>query len=337
MEQFHLRPYTPQDAQAVVDVINAASMLILGFPRAVVDAIGNIWAFKYVPFTSEKVVVTSTQGHVIGYAYFSNNDNVATEMGGAVHPAYRNQGVGSVLIAWAESRAKDASQNVPVGIKTVLQSSLFEKEYDAIKLYKDHGYAPVREWVHLAIEMNEQPVISSLPGLTVREMDLDNDWDIVGPAMDEAFTDHWGYIAEELVQPVELDQADPKNEAEAIHPTDDSYSNSPGYCFIVLDGETVVGGILCNAKLIERNDTGRVGSIFVRPAYRKRGIAKTLMLTAFDAFWINGVRRVITDTDANSFTDSTRLYKGLGMEIYRSEFTFEKEIRSGRDVRRLEV
>jgi hypothetical protein len=45
---------------------------------------------------------------------------------------------------------------------------------------------------------------------------------------------------------------------------------------------------------------------------------------------------VITDTDANSFTDSTRLYKGLGMEVYRSEFTYEKEIRPGREVRRLE-
>ena len=68
----------------------------------------------------------------------------------------------------------------------------------------------------------------------------------------------------------------------------------------------------------------------------RRGIAQTLMLTAFDAFWKNGFRRIITDTDANSFTDSTRLYKGLGMKPYRSEFTYEKEIRPGKEVRRLE-
>jgi GNAT superfamily N-acetyltransferase len=104
-----------------------------------------------------------------------------------------------------------------------------------------------------------------------------------------------------------------------------------------LDGKTVAGGILCNAKLVERNDTGRVGSIFVRPAYRQRGIAKALMLTAFDAFWRNGFRRIITDTDANSFTHSTRLYTGLGMKPYRSEFTYEKEIRPGKEVRRLKV
>jgi GNAT superfamily N-acetyltransferase len=80
-----------------------------------------------------------------------------------------------------------------------------------------------------------------------------------------------------------------------------------------------------------------VGSIFVRPAHRRRGIARALMLAAFDAFWKNDLRRIITDTDANSFTDSTRLYKGLGMKPYRSEFTYEKEIRPGKEVRQLEI
>ncbi|HXQ37067.1 MAG TPA: hypothetical protein VN843_23860, partial [Anaerolineales bacterium] len=59
--------------------------------------------------------------------------------------------------------------------------------------------------------------------------------------------------------------------------------------------------------------------------------------TAFDAFWKSGFRRVITDTDANSFTDSTKLYTSLGMEPYRREFTYEKEIRLGKEVRRLDL
>ena len=74
----------------------------------------------------------------------------------------------------------------------------------------------------------------------------------------------------------------------------------------------------------------------VRPGYRRRGIAQTLMHTAFDAFWKNDIRCIITDTDANSFTDSTKLYKGLGMKPYRSGYTYEKEIRPGREARRLD-
>lgn len=333
MNNFKLRPYTQSDAQAVVNVINASSMRTVSFQRAIVDSVGNLWSHRYVPFSSAKVVVANRQDHIVGFAYCSvENSNIVAETGGAVHPDYWMKGIGSALLEWAEEKARSSSRYAPTDVKTVLQFSAYEKETEVISLLKNHGFRSVREWVHLVLEMDARPFISPLPSnLTLREMDLDKDWDTVGPAMDEAFTDHWGSIPVEFLQ-TEVDEKD-KSTGER---TDDSYSNAPGYCFIVLDGETVAGGILCNAKLVERADTGRVGSIFVRPAYRRRGIAQTLMLAAFDAFWKNGFRRVITDTDANSFTNSTKLYTGLGMKPYRNEFTFEKEIRPGKEVRRLD-
>ena len=339
MDTYRLRAYSPSDAQAVVEVLNAASTKTVGFPRAVIDAVGNIWSHRYVPFTSEKIVAVNDRDEIIGYAYFTSNDNnIVAETGGAVHPEYWNQGIGTALLQWAEERARDKSRLAPADVRTVLQASPYETETAVISLLKDQGYSPIRKWVHLVLELAEPPVVPSLPsGLLLREMDLENDWDIVGPAMDEAFTDHWGYIPAEFLESENTENIEEADEATPEGPTDDSYSNAPGYCFIVLEGATVAGGVLCNAKLVERSDTGRVGSIFVRPAYRRRGIAQTLMLRAFDAFWKNGFRRVITDTDANSFTDSTKLYKGLGMKPYRSEFTFEKEIRPGKEVRRLEV
>jgi GNAT superfamily N-acetyltransferase len=216
----------------------------------------------------------------------------------------------------------------------VLQVNLFEKEESAIRLFSELGYAKVREWTHMKLTMNEPFTVPSLPdGMAIREMDLDNDWDIVGPAMDDAFTDHWGAIllpAEEETQEEEVDGEDET-------PSDESFSNAPGYCFIVLDGETVIGGILCNAKLVERKDTGRVGSVFVRGAYRRKKIGSVLMQTAFNAFWNSGIKRIILDTDSESFSDSTNFYSGLGMKPYRREFLYEKEIRPGREVRRMEV
>jgi mycothiol synthase len=92
---------------------------------------------------------------------------------------------------------------------------------------------------------------------------------------------------------------------------------------------------LCNAKLVERDDTGRVGSMFVRPPYRRQGIGRALMLSAFQAFWQRGVRRVILDTDTHSFTAAPRFYAHLGMRPYRWEFLYEKEVRPGKEVRRL--
>ena len=338
-KKFKIRNFTPSDAQAVVDVINASAMQTAGFPRAVVDAVGNVWSHRYVPFSSEKVVAVNEQDRVVGYSYFSNGDNnIVAETGGAVHPDHWGKGIGSALLEWAEEKARGSTSYAPADVKTVLQSSPYEKETEVISLLKDRGFHLVREWVHLVLEMDERPFVPPIPtNLTLRAMNLEDDWDIVDPAMDEAFIDHWGSIPTEFLEP-EGDKSENDDKEETIEqPTDDSYSNAPGYCFVVLDGETVAGGILCNAKLVERTDTGRVGSIFVRPAYRRRGIAQALMLTAFDAFWKSGFRRVITDTDADSFTDSTKLYTGLGMEPYRREFTYEKEIRPGKEVRRLDL
>jgi GNAT superfamily N-acetyltransferase len=337
MENHKLRRYAPSDAQAVASLINAASMQLLGFKRAVVDAVGNAWAYRFVPYSSEKVVAFDQDHQVVGYAYFTSEDDcIVAVTGASVHPDLWNRGIGTALLAWAEERARESSSKAPPGVPTVLQTSLYAAERDAIQLFTDHGYTPVREWVHLFLEMDQPPSIPPLASsLTLREMDLDHDWEVVGPAMDEAYADHWGAIP---AGPYETgaggsEPDDPDREDET--PEDSSYSNAPGYCFIVLDGETVAGGILCNAKLVERIDTGRVGSLFVRPRYRRQGIARTLMLAAFDAFWKNGFRRIITDTDARSFTDAPKLYTGLGMKPYRSEFTYEKEIRPGREVRLL--
>ena len=338
MNNISLRTYAPSDAQSVVEVINASSALTVGFQRAVVDAVGNLWANRFIPFSSEKVVAINEQNEVVGYTYFTSADeHIIAETGGAVHPEYWGMGIGTALVRWAEDRAEDSSRHAPTGTKSVLQTTLFESEPDAIKLFTDRDYSKVREWVHLVLEMDEPPIVPALaPNMTLREMDLDNDWDIVGPAMDEAYADHWGAISSGTFEAVEQEKSEITESNEEDLPKDSSYSNTPGYCFIVLDGDIVAGGILCNAKLVERTDTGRVGSMFVRPGYRRQGIARTLMLASFDAFWKNGFRRVITDTDAKSFTDAPKLYKGLGMKPYRSEFTLEKEIRTGREVRRLD-
>ncbi|MDQ2690971.1 MAG: GNAT family N-acetyltransferase [Chloroflexota bacterium] len=330
---YRLRPYRPSDAKAVVDVINASSMQTVGFNRAVVDAFGNVWSHRFVPFSSEKVVVVDVRDRVVAYAYFtSEEDHIVAETEASIHPDYWRQGLETRLLEWAEERARECSRNAPPGIRTVLQTSLYQMEQDAIQLFTDYGYTPVREWVHLVLEMDRPPVVTTLPSpLTLRQMDLENDWGIAGPAMDEAYADHWGAIPPGSY---EIERGITDQIGEDV-PEDPVYSNAPGYCFLILEGDTVAGGILCNARLVERADTGRVGSLFVRPRYRRQGIGRTLMLAAFEAFWENGFRRVITDTDARSFTEAPRLYQGLGMRPYRIEFTYEKEIRPGREVRLL--
>jgi GNAT superfamily N-acetyltransferase len=88
------------------------------------------------------------------------------------------------------------------------------------------------------------------------------------------------------------------------------------------------------------NDAGAVVALVnahARLAYRRRGIGGALLLTAFQAFWRHGVRRIMLDTDAQSFTNAPLFYRALGMRQYRREWLYEKELQPGREVRRLTV
>ena len=109
MKNHRLRPYTPSDAQAVADVINASSIQTVGFPRAVVDLVGNLWAYRFVSFSSEKVVAIDENNKIVGYAYFtSEDDNIVAETDASVHLDHSKQGIDTALLEWAEDRAENS-------------------------------------------------------------------------------------------------------------------------------------------------------------------------------------------------------------------------------------
>lgn len=331
---YRLRAYQKTDATNVVTMLNAGQAA----PRAVVDGAGNIRLIRYVPFSSSKAVVEDPQGQIVGYAYVADKENsFVFETGGGIHPNHRNTAVSSLLIHWAQEESLKLSQNAPKGVRCVLQVNIFEADHDTIQQYTEAGFTKARTWDHYQIHFTDTPPAPNLPeNMTIRPFDLDDDadWDLVSPVQDAAFMDHWASYVLPPVESVEPEESEDDDDEEET-PLDFSFSNAQGYCFIAFIGGEVAGGILCNAKLVEFQQTGRVGSVFTNPKFRRQGVGNNLMLTTFHAFYQNGMRRAILDTDSQSFTDSARFYTSLGMNIYRHEFLYEKEIRSGNEIRRL--
>ena len=329
---YSLRIYERTDAPQVVAMLNANREV----PRAVVDGVGNIRLIRYVPFSSIKAVVEDAQGQIVGYAYVADKENsFVFETVGGIHPEHVNAGVGSMLVAWAQEEARRLSQQAPAGVRCVLQVNIFESELETIQLFEEAGFEKVRTWAHYEINFTEAPAAPNQSnGMTIRTFDLDSDaeWDLLSPMQDAAFMDHWGAYNLPPVESPAPEQPADNDDAEEV-PLDFSYSNASGYCFIASMGEEVAGGILCNAKLVEFQNTGRVGSVFTNPKFRRYGVGRNLMLSAFNAFYKSGARRIILDTDSQSFTDSARFYTSLGMKTYRHEFLYEKEIRAGKEIR----
>lgn len=330
-----VRPFRPADAAAAAALLNDEAARRGRAGRAVVDGAGNIRMNRYVPPASQQAVASAPDGALVGYMYLADRgQGVVWEAGGAVSPGWERRGIGGALLGWAERQAAERERYAPAGVALVLQLNLFEDELAAIGLAERRGYAWVREWLHMERVFAAPPVAAPPPpGIAIRPMDLDEDWGLAGPAMDAAFADHWGAISEPL-SPAEEPPPAPEP------PADDSYSNAPGLCFLAFDGPACVGGILCNAKLAAppasaQPGAGRIGSVFVVPGYRRRGLGRALMETAFAAFWQRGARHVILDTDAASLTSAPAFYQSVGMAPYRRERLYEKPLRPGREARRL--
>jgi mycothiol synthase len=343
---FDVRPATPSDLDGIVTLLNASSMDTLGTRITAGHWQQRQWQESQMPLASNTRVVVNGQGFIAGYVQLVNDSpHVVNELSGAVHPDFRRRGIGSFLLDWAEARAHQLISRASPDTAVLIHSSLFDSNRPGLDLIRSRGYATVRRFIHLRIEMAAAPPEPEWPeGVSVRPIQTD-DWPAVVSALEIAFQDHWGQIksppseaapespALPLDAPEEKEQSSPNGNENY----DSDYFNTPGLCFAAFAGDTVVGSCLCNARSIEFADTGRLGSLSVIRPWRRKGIGLALTRHALAEFYRRGTRVVVTDTDSQSFTGANFLYPQAGMSVFRNELLFEKKIRSGRDLLKREI
>jgi ribosomal protein S18 acetylase RimI-like enzyme len=302
---------------ALAAAVNSHSLATVGTRRSLVDERGALRLARYVP----ESVAWSVDGHGAAYVTTSPPAHVVHELG--VFGGSRR------LLEWAESEARGQLARAPRGVRVVAQSQVLEADRPTRRLLEDAGYEVVRTWSHLEVALSEPPASAMWPeGISVRHLDQAREWPVVGAAMDEAFADHWGAL------PFETDEAEEAAD-EGDEGADDPYSNSRDFCFVAWAADEVAGVLLGNERTVEWPASGKIGSVSVRRPFRRQGLATALLLHALGSFHLHGITRVITDTDAESFTAGPSLYEQVGMREYRTELVYEKELRPGRELRAL--
>ncbi|MEM7112616.1 MAG: GNAT family N-acetyltransferase [Chloroflexota bacterium] len=332
---YTLRPARLADAAAIVAVRNASSQDVLG-TNITSDYWQRFhWHEEGIDLANNCRVAVNEAGKVLGYVEVAiGSPYVTGELMVVVHPSARCQGLGTQLLRWGEARLAEFLDRAPEGLRVVIQSSVFSHHKTAVSLMEARGYSDVRRFIHLRIELTEPPIVPELPeGVEIRPLQ-DSDWDKVGPALGEAFEDHWGLLNYETPDEAETetDQPEAADQQEDSFVEDPDYFNSPGLCFVAWAGDEAIGSCLCNAKSVEFPDAGVLGSLSIRRPWRRQGIGLALTKRAFVAFYECKTIGIVTDTDGESVTGANNLYLKAGMHIYRQEIVFEKEIRAGRDV-----
>lgn len=296
------RPATWEDLEAVVRLFKACDRADAGVEDPTREHLEEQWRRPSFDLGHDSTVALDEGGSIVAYGEVSGlNPELSFDAHGRVDPAHRARGLGAALVAWALERAADRTPTPPK-----LYSAISDSDLAGRDLLERNGFAYARTFRHMERDLRGDVARPAPPpGIELRPYRHPDDSGGAYDALDEAFRDHWGYEPfPRQVHDDEMGRADP-----AITP-------------VAADGGEIVG--VCLARLVE--GTGWVDVVGVRPAWRGRGIARSLLGSTFAGLAELGVPGVLLNVDSENATGALGLYASVGMHVRRAWHVFEKPL-----------
>ena len=91
----------------------------------------------------------------------------------------------------------------------------------------------------------------------------------------------------------------------------------------------IVGFCVCHPASPGYPEHGLINDLGVRPAWRRRGLGRALLLHAFDELASRGIQGAVLNVDTKNKSGAPALYERVGMRSIHATLTYVKELRSG--------
>ncbi len=315
-EGFELRAASVEDSAALAELFNAVCVAEIGRPWTTSEEMRDTLTSPTRDRRLEDLLLVERAGPVAGSVQFSvTNDPLEVDMTVLVRPDLWGRGLSGWLLRVGEARLRAWLGEARPDRPALLFVARFSDNEPAGRLFASHAYRYVRTFWMMEIEL-DRAIPTPMPpdGTRIRTFQPGRDEGPVHAALVEGFADHWraGF------PPIE----------EWRHRAIDGEGSGfdPSLWFVAVDGHEIVGVACCRASTPTSEDTAHVDDLAVRRAWRRRGIGRALLLTAFGEFHRRGIRRAELGVDAENPTGATRLYERAGMRTaYAWEF-WEKEL-----------
>jgi len=218
------------------------------------------------------------------------------------------------MIGWCQRRLREIAQEHPQDSRRFFQtySSKFKPAYNAI--LESLGYEPARYFIEMSRSLEDIPEAVLPKGITTRPVQKE-DWRAVWKASIEAFRDHWGYTK-------------PKEEDYQSYKTSKYFQ--PDLWQVAWDGDQVVSSVMnyieedYNQKF--KKQRGWTENISTLKPYRRRGIARALIIRSMQMHKAKGMTEVGLGVDTNNPNGALKLYQSLGYEKDKTMITYRKEM-----------
>jgi mycothiol synthase len=195
--------------------------------------------------------------------------------------------------------------------------SVRERVAGAGELALSLGYQAVRYSYYMENhDLRKVPEPTYPKGIMVRNYVRGQDEEAFVAAYTEAFADHWGAV------PHTLEEERHRIEAPAFRPECN---------LLAVDADGQIAGLcLLQFPKIELDhespEAPLIDDLAVRPAYRRRGIGRALMLSGMRRIAERGYRVVGLAVDADNPNQALRLYQSLGFVIQSRGTVYRKEV-----------
>src|SRR5690625_7534288 len=159
------RPATAADIPALVQLANTASRI--DDPARVVVADDIIKASRTPSPEKNTLLGVDAADGIVAYASVLEPADgplaVTVEAVGVVHPKYRAAGLGTKLIKWQETRAREMFAGSGAARPNWLETAAAGTAHSARKLLTDHGFIEKRCWLEMPRELRDRIPAVNLP------------------------------------------------------------------------------------------------------------------------------------------------------------------------------
>lgn len=313
------RPATPDDIEAIVDVINEATRDVSnrdGIQPAQAQAYLTMPGFD---LATSSMLIEDPDGSVVAAEVVMNpSPHVSANAFGSVRPRHRARGLGSALVEWACRIARDDIPKAPGGTRVVLRAGVESEDSAGTELLSGAGMALVRHFFEMEIDLTGELQDPAIPeGLVIRPLQQGEERALY-TALLEAFEDHWGHVN----RPFEEGFARFRHRME-MPGTDTSV------WWVAMDGDEIAGMNLCQPSNEGDDEFAWCDNLGVRRPWRRRGLALAMLLDSYREFSRRGHTRMGLGVDASSLTGATVLYEKAGMRVTRRSALYELVLREG--------
>lgn len=282
---FRLRPPTADDAAAVLRVLQARDIADFGAPDFTLEDLLDQWRSSEFDLEADALIAVDRTGEVIGYATLWNPGVLSV-----VDPAREGEGIGSALLRWTESRARQLGRSAH-------RQWVAERNATGHDLLTRAGYRPVRSYWRFACELDGRRRAPPLPeGVTLALVDRERDARPLHAISEATFASNPDYEPESLVAFRDTHLAG--------HDFDARLSR------VARRSSDVVGFVLCRRWAQEH--VGFVDLLGVHPSEGGCGLGSSLLLTAFEAFAAAGLHEAQLGV-ASDNPHALALYDRVGM------------------------